>query len=89
MLIEIAEVFSAHEVDEMRDLLLARPWKERHTDSLCQCAVACKPQRVNGQAEVPAGGQVEVPTLCGLFSWSGAHLRGGFGLGACGRTGRR
>lgn len=26
MLIEIAGVFSAHEVDEMRDQLLARPW---------------------------------------------------------------
>ena len=44
---------------------------------------------VNGQAQVPAFGQVKVPTLCGLFTWSGAHLRGGFGPRACGRTGRR
>ena len=43
---------------------------------------------VNGQVQVPAGGQVKVPTLCGLFRGSGPHLRGGFGLVACGRTGR-
>ncbi|GAB36494.1 hypothetical protein GOOTI_221_00440 [Gordonia otitidis NBRC 100426] len=29
----------------------------------CDYALA----RVNGQFDVPAGGQVEVPTLCGMF----------------------
>ena len=44
---------------------------------------------VNGQAQVPAGGQVKVPTLCGWFSGFGPDLLGGFWRAACGRTGPR
>ena len=66
---------------------------EPHTPAaVLELAAALKrevPARtVNGQARVPAGGQVNVPTPRGFFTWSGAHLLGGFGPRACGMTGR-
>ena len=47
-----------------------------------------RPYAVNGQVEVPGGGQVKVPTPRGWFTGSAASLLSGFGLVACGRTGR-
>ena len=51
MLIEIAEVFSAHEVDEMRDLLLARPWVDgKQTAGVGSARVKCNRQLAEDDA---------------------------------------
>jgi hypothetical protein len=44
---------------------------------------------VNGQVVVPAGGQLEVPTLALVFSWFWVSFLCAFGLVSCGRSRRR
>src|SRR3954469_22696593 len=62
---------------------LLRPRHNHHADDaqqLTQGAKGAERQRglqgVNGQVEVPAGGQLKVPALRGLISWVGVYLLG-------------